>query len=527
MEFIFALTPILVFFVLLLLRRSVIFSSFFALISIVLVGFVAWGMEIQRIFSASGKGFLLATEISFMVFGALLIFEILKENKLVIFLKSLFEWVSKDDRVHVVLIAWGVVYFFEGVAGFGTPAMVAIPIFLALGYKPLTSVSLALIGNSVSVIFGAIGLPVTYGIGSVLETIGVKTEIMASIPFLVAILNVFGSVFIPLVLIFVFCLFENKPISHFFEFVPFALVSGLITAIGSFLTILYIGPELSSVIGGVVAIFAISFMARKKVFLPKIEEDEKLSYAPNIKNHKNQILKAVSPYIIMVFLLVLSRVPFLPIKNFLIDSFQISIYKLFSQNIDFSFYPLYSAGFIIFVSACVSILIVGLNMIQIKNIFYSAFSKIYKPYLSLIIIIAFVQIFIYSGDNIFGLESMPVILAKKLSSLFGSIWPVVSPFVGAFGSFAAGSATVSNLMFSGFQYETAVISGFNPSLILALQGVGAAAGNMISLHNVIVALAVAQIYKKEVFIISRNILPLVLYLFIVGIFGLFLSIIIF
>jgi len=150
----------------------------------------------------------------------------------------------------------------------------------------------------------------------------------------------------------------------------------------------------------------------------------------------------------------------------------------------------------------------------------SVFRKILLPYLTLIVVLVLVQIFIYSGDNSGGFDSMPIILAEAIKNHLASIWPILAPLVGAIGSFVAGSATVSNLLFSGFQYETAILTGFEPAFILALQGLGAGAGNMIALHNVVAGVAVAGLVGRENEIIRKNMFFLFFYLFVLGLLAL-------
>ena len=66
-----------------------------------------------------------------------------------------------------------------------------------------------------------------------------------------------------------------------------------------------------------------------------------------------------------------------------------------------------------------------------------------------------VQVFIQSGQAS-AYASMPLVLAEGVSAVSGSAWPMFSPIIGALGAFIAGSNTVSNMMFSLFQFATAV-----------------------------------------------------------------------
>ena len=94
-----------------------------------------------------------------------------------------------------------------------------------------------------------------------------------------------------------------------------------------------------------------------------------------------------------------------------------------------------------------------------------------------------------------------------------------APTIGAIGAFIAGSNTVSNLMLSQFQFETAKILGLSGALMVALQSVGAAAGNMIAIHNVVAASATVGLINREGDVIRITIIPLLYYLFLSGTIG--------
>ena len=78
-----------------------------------------------------------------------------------------------------------------------------------------------------------------------------------------------------------------------------------------------------------------------------------------------------------------------------------------------------------------------------------------------------VRIFINSGVNGADLASMPVTTAKFAAGLVGEFFPALSATIGALGAFIAGSNTVSNMMFSQFQFEVAQTLGVSTAAMLA------------------------------------------------------------
>ena len=107
---------------------------------------------------------------------------------------------------------------------------------------------------------------------------------------------------------------------------------------------------------------------------------------------------------------------------------------------------------------------------------------------------------------------MPVTLAEAAASSVGDAWPLFAPFVGALGAFVAGSNTVSNVMFSQFQFSTGTaIGAASPETVVAAQAVGGAAGNMVAVHNVVAASATVGLIGREGELIRRTSIPMLVY----------------
>ncbi len=140
--------------------------------------------------------------------------------------------------------------------------------------------------------------------------------------------------------------------------------------------------------------------------------------------------------------------------------------------------------------------------------------------LVLIFAVPMVRIYINSEVNMSGLPGMPIAMAQWVSINVGQIWPLFAPSIGALGAFIAGSNTVSNLMFTQFQYGVAQALGISGVMVAALQAVGAAAGNMVAIHNVVAASATVGLLGQEGATLRRTILPTIYYLTVVGTLGL-------
>jgi lactate permease len=138
----------------------------------------------------------------------------------------------------------------------------------------------------------------------------------------------------------------------------------------------------------------------------------------------------------------------------------------------------------------------------------------------LVFTIPMVRILINSGVNAADLAAMPVAMASFVAQTFGDLYPLFAPSVGALGAFIAGSNTVSNMMLSQFQFEVANALSVSGALLVALQAIGAAAGNMIAIHNVVAASATVGLLGQEGRTLRKTILPTIYYVLAVGVLGL-------
>jgi lactate permease len=122
-----------------------------------------------------------------------------------------------------------------------------------------------------------------------------------------------------------------------------------------------------------------------------------------------------------------------------------------------------------------------------------------------------VRIFLHSDVNNAGLPAMPLALAELAAAHLADYWLALAGLVGALGSFIAGSATFSNLMFGSFQQQMAQQADLAQPLVLALQMLGANAGNMICVVNVVAAASVVNLHGREGEIIRYTLWPTLFY----------------
>jgi len=224
-------------------------------------------------------------------------------------------------------------------------------------------------------------------------------------------------------------------------------------------------------------------------------------------------------------LLVLTRLRQLPLGGWARE-LEISWPGILSTDIGASSTPLYLPATMLLIAVAATWLLHRMSARQIVAAIGDSSRVLLGAGFVLLFTVPMVRVYINSGVNSFAtdgggtLPSMPIAMASWVAGNVGEIWPLVAPSIGALGAFIAGSNTVSNLMFSLFQHGVATELAISGAMVVALQAVGAAAGNMIAIHNVVAASAAVGLLGQEGSILRKTIIPTVYYLAVVGCLGL-------
>ncbi|MGC5614704.1 L-lactate permease [Georgenia sp. Z1491] len=542
----FAILPILVIGVLLVgLRWPAKYAMPVGLVVIVVIAAAVWEMSWTTIGASVVQGLLVAIGLLWIVFGALLLLETITKSGALHSIRAGFTTISADRRVQVVIIAWLFGSFIEGAAGFGTPAAVVAPLLLALGFPAMAAVMAGLIIQSTPVSFGAVGTPMLVGIGNGLsgtdgsfvpavagraDELGMShSEFVAHTATQVATIHAIVGVLVPLFLVCLMTGFfgEKRSFRAGLAVAPFALYAAL-AMILPYLAVAYLlGPEFPAMIGGFVGLAVVMFTSSKGFLMPTDTWDfppkERWSdrwigtvdpeAGATVLKKKMPIAMAWMPYVVVAAVLLVTRnVP--AITEFLTGPAVLQVNDIFGTGISQNMDLLYSPGAVFLLAVLITYVLHRMNVHQIAASWKVAGGQIAAAAVALLCALPLVRIFINSGSefNQAGLESMPITLAEVAANATGEGWPVLAPFIGALGAFAAGSNTVSNLMFSLFQYSTGENIGANgPETVVAAQAVGGAAGNMVTVHNVVAAAATVGLLGREGDLIRKTIIPMTYY----------------
>ncbi|MEF1289452.1 L-lactate permease [Vibrio sp. M260118] len=510
----------------------------------VIIALFAWDMSTTRVLASVFQGLGITVSVLWIVFGAIFLLNTLKHTGAISTIRNGFTNISPDRRVQAIIIAWCFGSFIEGASGFGTPAAIAAPLLVAIGFPALAAVLMGMMIQSTPVSFGAVGTPIIVGVNKGLDTHNIGEALIANgstwdaylqqITSSVALIHASVGTLIPVLMAMMLTRFfgKNRSWTEGLDILPFAIFAGLSFTIPYALTGVFLGAEFPSLIGGLVGLAIVVSAAKRGFLVPKttwdFEEENKWpaewlgSLKIDLDDAKAKPMSMVLawlPYVLLAVVLVASRVS-AEFKSML-RSVSLSFGNILGEaGISTAIQPLYLPGGILVFVAFVAVLLQSRSVTPLAKAFGESSKTLIGAGFVLVFTIPMVRIFINSGINGADLASMPVTTANFAAGLVGDAFPALSATVGALGAFIAGSNTVSNMMFSQFQFEVAQTLTISSAVVVSLQAVGAAAGNMIAIHNVVAASATVGLLGREGATLRKTIIPTIYYLLVTGIIGL-------
>ncbi|MBO9324818.1 MAG: L-lactate permease [Roseiflexus sp.] len=541
-----AFSPILIAAVLLVGLRWPARQAMPVVYLVAVIAIFAWQVSPLRVVASTIQGLFITFDILLIIFGAILLLNTLKYSGAVTVIRNGFSRISDDRRVQAIIIGWLFGSFIEGASGFGTPAAIAAPLMVALGFPAMAAVMIGMMVQSTPVTFGAVGTPILVGVRGGLETPEFNAQLAAVgltfsdylhlITVRAAVIHGITGTLMPLLMVVMMTRFfgKNKSWTEGLSMAPFAIFSGLAFTVPYTLTGILLGPEFPSLLGALIGLAIVVAAARRRFLLPKDTWDfapasewqpewlgrieMKLDDLTGKKTMSTWL--AWTPYLLVALFLVLTRLPQLPIGSTLRSVLKIEWSNIFDTGITASTTPLYLPASILITVVLITFFIHRMSRSELQAAISDSSKVILGAGFVLIFTVPMVRVYINSGVNALGIASMPISMAEWVAVNVGGIWPLFAPTIGALGAFISGSNTVSNLMFSLFQHgvaERLLISG---AAIVALQSVGAAAGNMIAIHNVVAASATVGLLGQEGATLRKTAIPTLYYLLVAGTIGL-------
>jgi len=437
------------------------------------------------------------------------------------------EWlkeVSANPVAQLMIVGWAFPFMTEGASGFGTPAAIAAPLLVGLGFGAVRVTILTLVMNAVPATFGAVGTPMWFGFSQV----PLSASDIFSVSWKSALVHSVAALFVPIIALRFAVGWAE--IRQNLLFVYLSILSCVLPS----LALSRFNYEFPSLIGGAVGLCLSALMAKYQVGLVRTDAvKEVVAFDPPSQSHER--LRAFAPYLMLIAILVVTRVRFLPLRAWLnaespgltldwgsLGKFSVSAALVFRLDSIFGTSSAWSYP-ALFVPALIPFVVIVLLSVPLLRIDRNAMGKVVAdttnrlrgPTVTLVGALVMAQLMTLGGDR-----AQTMIIGRTVATITGRSWPFFAPVLGALGAFFAGSATVSNLTFAGIQDSIARTLGFDRTSILALQSVGAAMGNMVAISNIVAVSSILGLVNQDGFVLKRTVIPLIVYALVAGISGL-------
>ncbi len=451
-----------------------------------------------------------------IIFGAILFNRMMEVSGGTDILRKWLGNISDNPVAQLMIIGWAFAFMIEGASGFGTPAAIAAPILMGLGFKALRVAIFTLMTNTVPVSFGAVGTPTWFGF----EPLNLSEAMTLEIGQISALVHCVAALVIPVLALL--SVIDWKAIRRNVIFIYLSILSCTVP----YFLIAQLNYEFPALLGGAIGMLISIGLAKLGVGLAKDKRSEEKQAVSG-----GEVFKAMFPTAMLIAILIITRIPQLGVKSLLTNgtewlstslgslgtleisqSLIIALKNILGTEVAGSYKTLYVPSLIPFVVTVVlCLLLFRLSGSQSRNIFASSWQQVKKPFLALLGALIMVKLMLTGGEN-----SMVIITGKGFAEFTGANWTYFSSYLGAIGSFFSGSNTVSNLTFGGIQLSIAETTGLSIPLILALQSVGGAMGNMVCLNNIIAVCGVLNVTNQEGPVLRKTVGPMIVYGVIAG-----------
>lgn len=483
-----ALLPVLTLLALTMSRR--VSGSNAALVVLVLataLGIVAFQATSAGVAVALGKGLWLGTWILAVVWPATLLYRIAEAggfSRIGAVVTTLFP----NRRENLLVVAWILPSFVQGVAGFGAPIAVAAPLLLACGWSKVKAVAYPLIGYHWSVTFGSMGSSFYMASLTANLTDG-RADEFAGYAALFLALNclVAGA----LLLLLEGGLRGLREGSRLLLLGGAAMTS---TLVGVALVL----PAIASVAAGAAGFVIAAALAALDAWRRKRRAGAD-SDVPIIDSGEREAAWIVAPFFcLLATALAVNLVPaaraWVQSSVVLAPSFPATETGLgWTNRAVPSFTPLEvfgHPGAFILVACGVALLIYHRRRLwdgtSGRVLLRRWRTSVKSTTVSILALASAATMLVDTG--------MVSALANAAASS-GPVYPALAPVVGAMGSFLSGSSTSSNALFSAFQAEVASLLSVPEAVLLAGQTAGANVGN--SVAPVVILVGVAAIGAEQ------------------------------
>lgn len=529
MPVLLSLFPIVLLIYLMTKKKSV--PSFRALpivaVILYLLKLAYFGADANLVNASVVSGLLTAFVPISIIWGAIFFFKTMEYTGAMDTIRAWLNGVTTNKVAQAMIVGWAFAFLIEGASGFGTPAAIAAPILVGLGFPAVRVAMLCLIMNSVPVHFGAVGTPGWFGLG---QLPGIGPEQLLDIGFRAAIIHAVAALVIPVIALTFALSFQEvrKNILYVYLSILSTIIPYLVAARFDY--------EFPSVVAGTVGLVLSVIIAKKGIGLAG-GGGEKSANTISLP----ALIKASFPLWGTVIILLVTRIKQIGIKPLLTGnttwietslgslgdlhlstSLVISLTKIFGTETDWKYQILYTPALIPFILiSAVAFILFKSKKEAVTRTMSESLTQMHKPVIALLAALVFVKLLMLKTP---GVEANTILIGKSLADTMGSQWQFFASYLGALGAFFSGSNTVSNLTFGGIQLAIAKDLGLHTNTVLAMQSVGGSMGNMVCINNIVAVCSVLGLTAQEGFIMKRTAVPMLIYGVIAGAVGYMISI---
>jgi len=467
--------PILTVIILMLLFKwGALRASAMSWLVAVAVSLIAFGGSWLILAWSQVKALVLAANLLAIVWGALLLYSLASEAGTLRAIGLSIPRLSSDRSIQLLLIAWLLTSFLQGMGGFGVAVAVCAPILVGMGYDPILSIVMTTIGHAWAVSFG--------GMASAFESLIAVTHVsgMLIAPYS-AIL--FAISFVPTGVIITLLGSGWKGVRHAF---PAILAVSFTTGASLYLLNTNGFWSLSTIGPSLVGIATLVLLTR----LPGYQGTKIAILNGNQEMNTWNVLVRLTPYILLVA--IGFAVALIKPLNTLLNRVSISFpYPEITSGLGFVtpaesspvIHPLSHPGMVLLVSVLLSYIVLRhegmLNKNSPRRILSLTMHNLVDASLGMIVMAGVSTTMTHVG--------MTSTLARGIAETVSKvIYPALVPFVGVIGAFLTGTNNNSNILFGALQAEAASLLKLNIPLILAAQQAGGSMGSVMSPTKLIV-----------------------------------------
>ncbi len=436
----------------------------------VLISLFAFGAGGPLLLVAWSKAILLALFVLYIIWMALLLYQTVNEAGAIEAIGRELPGLAQDKPAQALLLAWVFGSFLQGATGFGVPAAVVAPLLVGLGFTADIAVVMALLGHAWAVTFGSLGSSFV----SMMATTGLPGEVLATpTSALLAVCCLGCGVGVLWLAGGKEAIRRRGLLMLVLTIIMSAVQWGI--AVAGLWTVAAFGGGLA----GLIAIIA---------YFTGIRDGQDKSFNPK------RLLEAFTPYWILIVVIILGQMVFKDALGI------VKIDPTFPEVVtDFGWRTAAGTGRSINVFGHAGALLLYVSLLAFgwyrwrgtlkqgqvayngRIIWQKTLRGSIKPTIGIYSLVAMALTMQHAG--------MTQILAEALSANTGPIFPLLSPFIGALGSFMTGSNTNSNVVFGQLQQQTAAALNLSVPLILAAQTAGGAIGGLFAPAKVIVGVS--------------------------------------